>query len=351
MKLPLIFVRILTLFLITTLTFLAVGKVTSTYAKNSTSLNYTALGDSITLATYDLGGSLNYVELYKNSIASNLVVSVNLNNLGIGGINSTELLSKVRDDPVFRNSIRDAHVITLMIGYNDYSQARYAYSIHQCGGSDNQDCLRNIVNIYTDNLKNTINEIKSLNSSPNTMIILADNYLPVIANESPNDRLVLINYANQMSSAVHTVGSVNGAYVANVYQAFNGDTGLEDPLQKGYLVLDNTHPSATGHQIIANQFEAFNNNLLAKDTDNDGFSNGREKTMGTDLLASCSNNSSHAAWPPDFNNDGKIRISDINAVVAKYGTTIPRYDLNGDGRVNTPDISIVVSYYGRDCPR
>lgn len=84
---------------------------------------------------------------------------------------------------------------------------------------------------------------------------------------------------------------------------------------------------------------------LNRDSDGDGFKDSLEVYLGTNVNLACGIN----AWPPDFNNDGLVRTSDISAVVAKYGTTEVRYDLNGDGRVTTADITAEQSYYGRDC--
>jgi len=46
------------------------------------------------------------------------------------------------------------------------------------------------------------------------------------------------------------------------------------------------------------------------DSDGDGWSDVEENRLGTDPNAACSTNSSHAAWPPDFNNDKKLDIAD-----------------------------------------
>jgi len=51
----------------------------------------------------------------------------------------------------------------------------------------------------------------------------------------------------------------------------------------------------------------------------------------------------------DVNQDGRVDIQDISAVIGKYGQTggsIGRSDVNGDGKVGIEDISLVISKYG-----
>lgn len=66
---------------------------------------------------------------------------------------------------------------------------------------------------------------------------------------------VLVPYMSQLNGAIHSVATSNGLGVANVRQAFNGSSGSEDPIAKGY-VLDGTHPSDAGHEVIAAQLKS-----------------------------------------------------------------------------------------------
>lgn len=339
------------LILIAGLILLPFPRVKYTYASNSASLNYTALGDSITLAPPSFtDGTPNYVDRYKNYISIDLGVPVNTTNLGIIGINSTNLLDHLKTDQNFRDSVKTANLITVMIGINDYVIVRGPFFQGTCGGTDNQDCLRNAVNLFKNNLTSIVSEIKSINQNSNTLILLSDFYNPFISiDKNSSNSSILIPYVNQMNSYVHSIGGSNGLNVANVYQAFNGPDGMQDPVAKGYI-FDGIHPSGQGHEVIATQFRNLNSVLLSKDTDGDGFSNGAEKYYGTDLLASCPRNSSHSAYPPDFTNDGLVRVGDILAVINKFNTlNNPRYDLNRDGVITVADILMERNYFAKDC--
>ena len=320
------------------------------YASNSASLNYTALGDSITAGT----SSGSYVDKYKNYINTDLGVPVTAMNLGIGGLTSGKLLDKLKNDQTFRNSVKSANLVTVFIGFNNFAIASTLYDQGKCGGPNNQDCLSTIANNFKDHLTNIISEIKSINQNQNTIILLSDLYNPYINKYINNGTTgIFVPFMGQLNNSIHSIGTSNGLNVTNVYQAFNGTCGFEDPITKGYI-YDSVHPSGQGHEVIATKFRNFNNVLLTRDTDGDTFSNSLEKYLGTDPLASCPTGSSHSAFPPDFDNSAKVEISDIVAVVGAYykDTSSPdwaakykKFDLDSDGKITISDISLVQSYY------
>lgn len=85
------------------------------------------------------------------------------------------------------------------------------------------------------------------------------------------------------------------------------------------------------------------------DTDIDGFSNQVENYINTDPNYKCTDPKGISAWPPDFNNDGKVTVADTLIVRSKFGTFDHRYDLNMDGKVTIADILMENSYFGKSC--
>jgi photosystem II stability/assembly factor-like uncharacterized protein len=97
------------------------------------------------------------------------------------------------------------------------------------------------------------------------------------------------------------------------------------------------------------------------DTDGDGFSDCAEQYMGTNInlacpLTSAADDEAVDAWPPDFNDDTFVDISDtarLNAqrFGAKRGDPDynPRYDLNADGFIDISDVSVLNSRWGQTC--
>jgi hypothetical protein len=88
------------------------------------------------------------------------------------------------------------------------------------------------------------------------------------------------------------------------------------------------------------------------DSDNDGWTDAAETTIGTDPALACGNE----AWPADINNDGVSDISDITAVGGSFGKSVPpapaRHNLAPDppdGVVDISDILRVGSLFGKNC--
>ncbi len=97
------------------------------------------------------------------------------------------------------------------------------------------------------------------------------------------------------------------------------------------------------------------------DTDGDGFSDCAEKYMGTNVnlacpLTSVPDDEVVDAWPPDFNDDTFVDITDVNRMSAQRIGAMrgdpdynPRYDLNADGFIDITDKAAVTNRFGQTC--
>jgi len=104
--------------------------------------NYLALGDSLADGVLAQQG---YVPRYESYINIDTGANVHTTNLGVPGWHSGDLLNAIQTDDDFRNNIANAEVLTWDIGGDDLANAHDNYTKGTCGGTDNQDCLRNAV--------------------------------------------------------------------------------------------------------------------------------------------------------------------------------------------------------------
>lgn len=233
----------------------------STGGGPSSSWDYVALGDS--LAT-GFGARKGYVPRYRDYVKTDTGVTVKLTNLGKNGWKSTDLLNALRSDPNFRGAVGGAEVVTWNIGGNDLRAARDLYkngSYGSCGGTDNQDCLRASVETLKSNWQGITGEILGLRSSTNTIIRTMDIYNPYVdedkgadswANDGGlNDFQVFKKYVDDVNAHIAATPRDTNITYAQVYVAFNGASGEEDPAAKGYIGLDGLHPNDTGHKVMA----------------------------------------------------------------------------------------------------
>ena len=239
---------------------LLVGASQGTTLAAPTSWDYVALGDS--LAT-GYGAFKGYVPRYEAHIETDTGVAVTRTNLGRNGWTSSQLLSALRSDPTFRRAIREAEIVTWNIGGNDLRAARNSYKKGTCGGADNQDCLRAGVAKPETNWDAITAEVLELRSTRNTIVRTMDIYNPYVRTDivsdtwqndgGMNDFQVFKSYVDEVNYHIATTSYTSGVPYAEVYLAFNGTTGDDDPKSKGYLSFDGVHPNNTGHRIIAGE--------------------------------------------------------------------------------------------------
>jgi lysophospholipase L1-like esterase len=240
---------------------LLVGASQGTTLAAPTSWDYVALGDS--LAT-GYGAFKGYVPRYEAHIETDTGVAVTRTNLGRNGWTSSQLLSALSNDPTFRRATREAEIVTWNIGGNDLRAARNSYKKGTCGGDDNQDCLRAAATKLETNWDAITAEVLELRSTRPTIVRTMDIYNPYVRtdivsdtwpHDGMNDFQVFDRYVRQVHDHIATTSYTYGVPYAQVYLAFNGTTGAEDPKSKGYLTFDGVHPNNTGHRVIAGELQ------------------------------------------------------------------------------------------------
>jgi lysophospholipase L1-like esterase len=239
---------------------LLVGASQGTTLAAPASWDYVALGDS--LAT-GFGAFKGYVPLYEAHVETDTGVAVTRTNLGQNGWTSSQLLSALRNDPTFRRATREAEIVTWNIGGNDLRAARNSYKKGTCGGADNQDCLRAGVAKLKTNWDAITAEVLELRATSNTIVRTMDIYNPYVRTDTisdtwqndggMNDFQVFKRYVDEVNYHIATTSYTSGIPYAEVYLAFNGTTGDEDPKSMGYLSFYGVHPNNTGHRIIADE--------------------------------------------------------------------------------------------------
>ena len=96
------------------------------------------------------------------------------------------------------------------------------------------------------------------------------------------------------------------------------------------------------------------------DDDNDGFADFVEMAASTDPLDNCGstsipNDEDTDAWPPDFNDDMKVTLSDVLQMRQPFGTSDgdpnydTRFDLNADGQVSLADVLRLRPDFNESC--
>ncbi|MGQ9573061.1 MAG: thrombospondin type 3 repeat-containing protein, partial [Dehalococcoidia bacterium] len=130
--------------------------------------------------------------------------------------------------------------------------------------------------------------------------------------------------------------------------------------------LDRLTPDATANydgdelinyaEMIIGTDPCLANPELANDSDGDGFSDGRERYMGTDHLDDCPDAiGSDDCWPPDLNVDREVNILDVLLFKPVMNSRIGdasynrRYDFNASGEINILDVLLFKPMFNTQC--
>jgi lysophospholipase L1-like esterase len=220
---------------------------------------YVSLGDSMAFGAFAPIGR-GYAPAYRDHAEDDTGVNVILINLGIPGWKSGDLLCALRENPIFRFFVARASIVTWNIGGNDLLSARNRYKNRTCGGTDNQDCLREAVATFKPNWDAIIAEIFSLRRAKDTIVRTMDIYNPFVnedraedtwPNDQGNDFQVVKPYLDAANGHIAGAAIARNIPYAQVYLAFNGANGEGDPSDLGYIFIDGYHANGRGHQRMA----------------------------------------------------------------------------------------------------
>ena len=147
----------------------------------------------------------------------------------------------------------------------DYIFARYYYVMGQGGGVDGQDVLRQAVS-HVETVVPLIVQELATHQKPGAKIAGMGMYDPYVSTDAHTstmpangtDHDVLNPYLCQINTIVKQSLQEQGLAYADAYTAFNGASGEEDPVAKGYIAPDFAHPSQAGQDALAQAFSNAN---------------------------------------------------------------------------------------------
>ncbi len=221
----------------------------------SSTWHYTAMGDSLAFGILDSQGG--YVRRYQDDISADTGKTVSVVDLGVNGAHSGDLLNSLQNDANFRSNVSSSQVVTWNIGGDDLLHALNLFQNGQCGGADNQNCLRSAVATFIPNWDAIVQQLLALRSKNNTIIRTMDVYNPFVFELMRQGTYATVEpYLDQINQHIAASAQANGIPMAQVHLAFNGPTGDQDPVAKGLIAIDGIHPNDNGHRAIADALRA-----------------------------------------------------------------------------------------------
>jgi hypothetical protein len=318
-------------------------------ARSTDIVEYVSLGDS-------LAALPGYTDTYAAHIEDDLGVTVHHNKLGVPGWRSADLLNALRTNQSYRDAVAEAHLVTWNIGLNDLMVARGLYVNGQCGGADSEDCLRTAVSVFEDNWDAIVAELHALTAGRNVTLRTMTSYRPFIDFDIAGGILdVFTPYWADLNGHISASVQANSIAPADVYAEFNGVSGTEDPVLKGYISEDIIHMSDAGNDRVADMLRELAYAPFGIDDDGDrvidlydncpGIANADQANHDRDLidLSGYGRTFDDITWPfsdelgdacdDDADNDGLMNEDETNYALAcpSASAALDPYERDSDG--------------------
>jgi len=196
-------------------------------------LKITALGDSLTKGVGDETDNSGYVGL----IEDNLENEIDIDNFGISGYRSDQLLKLIKE-PDTQNSLKEADLVLMTIGANDMMKVFKRDFSHL-----KVEPFFNELNDFKKRLTNIFKEIHAINSD--AKIYLIGFYDPFSEYFPEIEELSYIS-SSWSTETNKVTDQFEYAYYIYTNPLFKGDVA-------NYLSDDNFHPNNKGYTKIANE--------------------------------------------------------------------------------------------------
>jgi hypothetical protein len=198
------------------------------------------------------------VPRYVEILEQDLGIKIHQHNWTIAGLSSDSQLEHLRTDEQLRQDIREAEVVVIGVGPAGFYVPFHTYQYGppgNCGGTDNQDCYREALEQYKADVDVIFAELAALCSPSETLIRTMDYHTYYAkTTRAAGTFEVVDSYFRQPNEHLIQVATAHNIPVARVYDAFMGPTGDEDPMDKGYVLSDEIHPTEKGADVIAELF-------------------------------------------------------------------------------------------------
>lgn len=145
-------------------------------AANKKSINFVAVGDSLTQGVGDTTSQQGYTKRTAQTLTDKYNVSVKTANYGKAGDRSDQILKRIKANPRAIKQLKNADVITLTVGGNDLQQTLFK-AIFSKSRQEVTRYVSQAMPDYTENLTSLVQFIKKQNKD--APIYLFGNYNPL----------------------------------------------------------------------------------------------------------------------------------------------------------------------------
>lgn len=213
-----------------------------------------ALGDSVTAGS--ACGCTAFPALYATAAGAYYGVPVTMQNLGAGGLSSTQLVAVLaKTDSVESRALRSADIDLITIGANDFGDDHDDVTAGVCSGAKNDECTADELRQLGQNITDIVSTIhRDRGSRPTTILITG--YWNVFedgevarSSFSAAGRAATKKLTASVNQTIEAAAHASGASYVDLAGPYDQADPDQDPTS--LLAPDGDHPNAAGHALIA----------------------------------------------------------------------------------------------------
>ncbi|MET9273031.1 SGNH/GDSL hydrolase family protein [Kribbella sp. NPDC003557] len=204
-----------------------------------------ALGDSVTSGSNC--DCTPFPQLYGDLLHDRSGAAVTVDNLGVGGLDSSGLLQQL-GRPGAEQATAAANVVLLTIGANDFGDHHDDVTSGQCEG----DCVSDEFEQLTVNLGRILARVHALRGGRPTTVLMTGYWNVFKDGEvarrqyTPSGRIASDQLTVRTNEAIAAAARAGDATYADIYTPFEDNADVT-----ALLAPDGDHPDAAGHALIA----------------------------------------------------------------------------------------------------
>jgi lysophospholipase L1-like esterase len=219
-------------------------------------LVYVPMGDSLTFSPE--GSSL--IDGYAEMLEEDFGVTVDRRAYSVANQRADDFLTQLQSNDTLRADLTEADVITFLIPIGEWAEPLMIFAgvaghdRAECGGADDQQCLRDMVANYNITVDEVFEELMSIVDLSEQVVLVQDVYQ--LHTERQGDTTqALYPYFRAAQVRVQETAAAHGVPVASVWDDFMGADGeIPNLIEAGLIQTDGVHPTEDGALRIATLF-------------------------------------------------------------------------------------------------
>jgi lysophospholipase L1-like esterase len=193
---------------------------------------------------------------YQTMLADHFGRSVQLRDHTGGGQFTADFLDMLRSDESLRAELAEADVVLFIIPNGEWEDVgatllgQHGRDPAACGGADQLECLRTVAD-YESETDEILAELMTLVDPSRTVVRMSDFYVFTADQLGPAKLAAVSAVWKSCQDYVRQAAAADGIPVAQVFDAFMGQDGTQNPVAAGLVDPDGVHPTVAGAELMA----------------------------------------------------------------------------------------------------